>query len=54
VINLQHDGIATGATVGGATPARIAHLLGVAASMAAGYAVTVVDETLAPAPVLAD
>jgi hypothetical protein len=55
VINLQHDGIATGATaVGGATPAHIAHLLGVAASMAAGYAVTVVDETRAPAPVLAD
>ena len=54
VINLQHDGIATAMVAGGEPPARIAHLLGEAASAAAGYTVVVVDKTLAPAAVLVD
>ena len=52
VINIQHDGIATGRTAGGEPPARVAHLLGEAASAASGYVVIVVDETIAPAPIL--
>jgi hypothetical protein len=54
VISLQHDGIATQRVAGGEAPARVAHLLGEAASEAAGYRVVVVDETIAPDAVLAD
>ena len=54
VVNLQHDGIATERFEGGRAPAHIAHLMGEAASGAAGYRVVVVDETLEPDAVRVD